>query len=182
MTTFAIIIATILFILAAVTAWLVTIVGMPGTWIMLGLAVLFHFLIPDASRAAIGWPALITMAVLAGLGELLEFLASAMGVAKAGGSRRGAVLALAGSFIGAIIGAFIGIPIPFIGPLVAVVFFSGLGALAGAFVGEFSHGKQMQQSFQIGRAAFWGRILGTLSKAFVGSIMLAIAVSAVLLK
>lgn len=182
MTTVTIIIATIFFLLAAATAWLVTIVGLPGTWIMLGFSVLFHFLIPDESRAAIGWPILITMAVLAGLGELLEFLASALGVAKAGGSRRGAVLALLGSFIGAILGAFVGIPIPVIGPLVAVVFFSGLGALAGAFIGEFSHGRQIKQSFQIGRSAFWGRILGTLSKSFVASIMFAIAVGAVLIK
>jgi uncharacterized protein YqgC (DUF456 family) len=181
MTTFAIIIATILFLLAAATAWLVTVLGLPGTWIMLCLAILFHFLIPDDSRAAIGWPILITLGVLAALGELLEFLASALGAAKAGGSRRGAIFALIGSFMGAIIGGIVGVPIPWIGSMIGVIFFSGVGAMAGAFIGEFSHGKQIQQSFQIGRAAFWGRILGTLSKVLIASIMLAIVVGAVLL-
>lgn len=181
MATFTIIIAVIFFILAATTAWLVTLFGMPGTWILLCLSILFHFLIPEDSYASIGWPILITLAVLAVLGELLEFIASAMGVAKAGGSRRGAVFALIGSFVGALIGAFVGLPIPLLGSMIGVVFFAGLGAMAGAFVGEFSHGKRIKQSFQIGKAAFWGRILGTLSKAFIASIMLAIAVSAVLL-
>ena len=178
MTTSTIIIATIFFILAAATAWLVTILGLPGTWIMLGLAVLFHFLIPEDSRAAIGWPTLIAMGVLAALGELFEFIASGLGVAKAGGSRRGVVFALIGSFVGAIIGIIAGLPVPVLG----IILFSGLGALAGAFIGEFSHGKRSEESFRIGRAAFWGRIFGTLSKSLVASVMLAIAVGAVLVK
>jgi hypothetical protein len=56
------------------------------------------------------------------------------------------------------------VPIPVIGSVVAAVLFAGLGAMAGAILGEVSAGQRLDTSWQIGKAAFWGRLAGTLGK------------------
>ncbi len=161
--------------------WLISVLGMPGNWLMVLAVVVYVLLVPEESPAAIGWPVAIAVGLLAAAGELLEFLAGAFGVAKAGGSKRGAVLALLGSMVGGIAGMFIGVPIPIVGPIVAAILFAGLGALAGAVIGEQWHGHGLDKSWQIGKAAFWGRLLGTLAKTAVGAVMIVVAVAALLM-
>ena len=58
---------------------------------------------------------------MAAAGEAVELAAGSLGVAKAGGSKRGAVLALLGSLLGGVVGLFVGLPIPIVGPLLAGV-------------------------------------------------------------
>jgi hypothetical protein len=65
-----------------------------------------------------------------------------------------------------------------VGSLVGAVLLSGLGALAGAVAGEISHGKSVLQSWEIGRAAFWGRLLGTAAKIIVACAMVAVTLVA----
>ena len=115
------------------------------------------------------------LVVLALLGELFEFVAGALGAAKAGGTRRAALLSLAGSLAGGIVGVFIGMPIPVIGSLVAAVVFAGAGALVGAMLGEIWAGQTMRQSLRVGHAALWGRIFGTLAKTLLASVMVVVA-------
>jgi hypothetical protein len=158
--------------------WLLTLLGMPGNWLMVLAAALYAWLTPGDSRLAIGWPAVGVMAALAAFGEAVELIAGALGVAKAGGSRRSAVLALAGSLIGGIAGIFVGLPIPVIGSLISAVLFAGVGALIGAMLGENWKGRGLNQSWQVGLAAFWGRLLGTLAKTLVASAMVGVAVAA----
>jgi uncharacterized protein YqgC (DUF456 family) len=88
------------------------------------------------------------------------------------------VLALAGSLIGGIAGIFVGLPIPVIGSLISAVLFAGVGALIGAMLGENWKGRGLNQSWQVGLAAFWGRLLGTLAKTLVASAMVGVAVAA----
>jgi len=164
-----------LLFLVLLAAWLMTVVGMPGNWTMVVVTALYAWLAPADSVTAIGWGVVLAMAILAGIGELLEAGAGAMGVAKAGGSKRGAALALLGSMIGGIVGVVIGVPIPVVGQLVAAVLFAGFGALGGAIAGELWKGRQLEQSWEIGKGAFWGRLLGTAAKIMIGSIMLAVA-------
>ena len=93
--------------------------------------------------------------MLALVGELMEFVAGAAGVKNAGGSRRAAALALAGGLVGGILGVFIGVPIPVIGSIVAALLFGGVGALAGAMLGDYWAGSTLKQSWQVGQAAIW---------------------------
>ncbi len=162
-------------------AWLLTVLGMPGNWLMVAVAACYAWLVPADSAAAIGWGVVLAVALLAALGELLEALAGVFGAAKAGGSKRAAVLALAGSLAGGIVGMAIGLPIPLVGPLLGAVLAAGLGALSGAMVGELWKGRRMNQSWQVGKGAFWGRLLGTLAKVMVGSIMLVVLAAALLM-
>ena len=90
-------------------------------------------------------------------------------------------MALAGSIIGGIVGIFVGVPIPLIGSLVAVVLFAGLGAMAGAILGETWAGQDVDTSWRIARLAFWGRLAGTLGKIIVGAVMIAVVVVAMLM-
>ncbi len=157
-----------------VAAWLLTVTGMPGNWLMVAATALYAWLVPTDASATIGWGVVLAVAIMAGLGELLEMAAAALGVAKAGGSKRGAVLALLGSMIGGLAGMAVGLPIPLVGPLVGAVLFASFGALLGAMLGECWKGRELGQSWQIGKGAFWGRLLGTLAKVLVGSIMLVV--------
>ncbi len=167
-----------LLVIIILAGWLMTVLGMPGNWLMVLVVVGYVFVVPEESTLAVGWPVAIAVGLLAAVGELLEFLAGAMGVAKAGGSKRGAVLAMVGSIVGGIAGLFIGIPIPIVGSLIAALLFAGMGALAGAMLGEAWYGRDLDESWQVGKAAFWGRLLGTLAKSIVGAVMVVVVVVA----
>jgi uncharacterized protein YqgC (DUF456 family) len=153
--------------------WVLTLLSMPGNWLMVGAVIGYAFLVPEDSAVSIGWGTAIAVLVLAALGELLEFLAGALGVTKAGGSRRGAVLALVGSLAGGLVGLFVGLPIPIVGSLLGAVLFAGAGAFVGAVLGEQWKGRSFDDSCKIGEAAFWGRLLGTVAKAAMGAVMVA---------
>ena len=170
----------LLLVLIVLVGWLLTLLGMPGNWLIVSAVVVYILLIPATSGAAIGWGVAVLLVCLAGFGELIEFLAGALGVAKAGGSRRGAMLALMGSMIGAIVGLFIGIPIPVIGPVISALLLAGLGAFVGAVLGEQWKGRDLNESCRIGHAAFWGRLLGTAAKTVVGAAMVATTVVALI--
>ncbi len=172
----------ILLVAALAAGWVLTMLGMPGNWLIVVSAAIYAWAVPDTSRLGISWQAVAVLAGLAVLGEILELVAGALGVSKAGGSRRSAVLALFGSIAGAIVGMFVGVPIPVVGSLVAAVLFAGLGALAGAMLGESWKGRSLDQSLQVGHAAFWGRIFGTLAKVLIGTVMAVIALVALILK
>ena len=171
----------LLLILVLLACWLLTLLALPGNWLMVVATSIYAWFTPAPSPAALGWRTVVAILVLAVLGEIIELLASAMGVTKTGGSRRGAVMALVGSIVGGILGVFIGVPIPLIGSFVAAVFFAGLGAMAGAILGEISVGQRLDTSWRIGKAAFWGRLAGTLGKLIVGAVMVAVVVAALVL-
>ena len=173
----------VLLVVTLLVCWIVAMLGLPGNWIMIAAVALFAYFAPDESRLDIDWPIVVTLLVLALFGEGLELLAGSLGAAKQGGSKRGAVLALLGSITGAIVGALIGSPIPFfIGSLVCALLFAGLGALGGAMLGERWKGKDLEESWKVGKAAFWGRLLGTLGKVMVGGVMIGVTVAALIVR
>lgn len=167
-----------LFVLVLMVNAGLTLFGMPGNWISVAAALLYEWLVPAESDLRLGWGFLAAILVLAAVGEVLEFVAGAMGVTRQGGSRRSAVLAVVGSLAGGIAGAILGLPVPVIGSVVAVVLFSGIGALAGAFWGEYMWmGRDADASVRVGIAAFWARLLGTFAKSLMsGGILIAAVV------
>ena len=156
--------------------WALTLLGMPGNWLIAIVALLYNLLAPEGTRWELGTWFVIATFGLALVGEALESLAGAMGVARKGGSRRGAFGALAGSLAGAIVGAVAGlpIPVPVVGSVIAAIMFAALGALVGALVAETTTGKDFSTSVDIGLAAMWGRIFGSFAKTSVGGVMVAV--------
>ena len=172
------IVAAIGLAVVAVIGWLTQLVGLPGNWIVVVAAALYAASFSGESRLTLSWTTVVALVLLAVLGEVVEFVAGAMGVTKAGGSRRGALLALVGSLVGGVIGLAVGVPIPVVGSLAAAILFGGMGALVGAFIGESWKGNDFDTSLQIGRAAFVGRVVGTLGKLIVGAVMLVVLLAA----
>lgn len=172
------IIAISLSVMAAI-AWLASIVGLPGNWVVVIMGAGAWWLAEPGTRLAVGSGALAAMLVFALVGEILEFAAGAFGARRLGGSPRSAVLAVVGSILGAIIGLLIGSGVPVIGNVIASLAGSAFGACAGSILGERSLGKSWEHSVQVGGAALWGRLLGTLGKTFCGTMVVAIFLAAI---
>ncbi len=171
----------LLLTLLGLTGWVGNLLQMPGNWAIVLLAVLCFWFRSDAMQTHVALVPLTAIIIMAALGELLEFAASALGASRVGGSRRATILAMVGSIGGAIAGLFVGtlIPIPIVGNLLASLMLGAAGAFAGAIAGERWHGKDWDASIEIGNAAFWGRLLGTVGKAVCGTVVCAIFLSAI---
>lgn len=161
-----------LLLLANVGCWAASFFMMPGNWVMVGLAALCAVFLPEQPDGlGISWWAVLGLAALAGLGELIELAAGAAGAAKQGASRRSMFLSLLGAVVGSIAGAIIGIPIPIVGPVVAALGGAGAGAFLGAYLGETWKGRSGEERMNISKGALVGRLLGTVGKLMLGSVM-----------
>lgn len=170
-------------VLAVLTAvgWFLQLLGLGGNWVIVGSAAAYSLVVPQDSAGAISFTTIGILLALAIVGEVIEFAAGAAGVAKVGGSRRSAVLALVGSIAGGIVGIFVGLPVPLVGSILAAVLFAAAGAMVGAFLGESWKGRDFDTSLEVGKAAFVGRVLGTLAKMIVSSIMVAVTLVAIVI-
>lgn len=169
----------LLFVLAVLFFWSLNLVGLPGNWLIVLATVLYAWLTSKLDSFGLGFAAVAVVTALAVFGEILELVASAIGVKRYGGSRRSAILALCGSLVGAITGLFVGIPIPVVGPVIAAILFAGFGAFGGAALGELAGGRSFEASWDVGWAAFCGRVVGTLAKTAVGAAMAVVAITIV---
>ena len=151
--------------------------GLPGVWVILGLAVVIEmtdtWYLPENEGQTFNWWLLGACLLLALLGEVMEFFSGVLGSRKAGGSKRGMVGSLIGGLVGGILGFFV--PVPG-GSLTGIV----IGTFGGAVLGELSGNQrpEFRDTLKPAAGATLGRILGTLSKlpiALVVWVMLATA-------
>jgi uncharacterized protein len=143
--------------------------GFPGTWLMIGGAVAYGYLVDDAS---VGVISLVGTIVLALIGEIGEYAVTARYTAKYGGSRRAGW----GAVIGGLVGAIIGVPVPVVGSVV--------GAFAGSFLGalafEYSRHREAGTSTRVATGALIGRVAATALKVALGCVIAVWLVVAVL--
>jgi uncharacterized protein YqgC (DUF456 family) len=165
-----------LFILLILAFWMSNLFGLPGNWFMILAVIVWIWLGPKHEPHNLGWYLVLTLVILATVGEIMEFGASVVGTSKLGGSKIGATASLVGSILGGIAGALFGLPIPVVGWVVGSVLFACIGAMVGATLGEKWTGKPLSSSLKIGGAAFFGRMLGTVGKITLGSVMAAVAI------
>lgn len=165
----------ILLVLAAIGCWFTNAFTLPGNWLIVGLAALFAWLLPPAEYGrGFSWITVAVLALIAVMGELIEFVAGAAGAAKQGASRRAILFSMMGAMIGSVAGAAIGLPVPIIGPLIAAVGGSAAGAFGGAYLGETWKGKQHPERSAVGTGALMGRLFGTVGKLAAGAVMVAV--------
>jgi uncharacterized protein YqgC (DUF456 family) len=181
METLVLIIAVMLLLVGLVVGWGLTVVGMPGNWLIVLLTAGFAWFIPSGERVDVGVSTVVILLILASLGEILEFAAGAWGARRAGGSKRAAVLSLVGSLVGGVLGLIVGFPFPPIGPVVGIILLAAAGATVGALIGERWSGQDWSEGWQVGKAAFAGRLWGTLAKLTVGAVMVVTVLAALLL-
>lgn len=142
--------------------WLATVIFyLPGNWLMVITTGLFAWWQWDQGIFSIY--TLIAIALLATIGEIIEFLGGMHGARKAGASKRAAIGAIFGAIAGAMIGT-VWIPIPVLGTL--------LGCCAGAAAVtcgiELMLIKNMDHSIRSGLGAGFGVFIGTTGKFIVG--------------
>jgi uncharacterized protein YqgC (DUF456 family) len=169
-----VVLSAILLVAVAFACWALNVIGLPGNWLVVAVAATYAYFMPDERRLDIGIWTVLGLLALAALGEAIEFLAGALGASKAGASKRGTALALVGSLVGGIVGIFV--PVPVVGQVVGPIVCAGIGALVGAVLGEQWKGRDLDTSLNIGHAAFWGRLIGTLGKILAGCVMLVLII------
>src|SRR5665213_472927 len=155
-------------ILFLLTGVVITFITLPGLWLMLITAVVYAILTHFHFIAA---KTLITLLVLALLGEIVEVGYSGRGAKRAGAGRRG----LWGAIIGGVLGGFgLSFILPFGFPISTILGIC-IGTFAGATLGELSAGQTLGRSALIGLSATTGRVMGTIVKGAIGGVMLILA-------
>lgn len=161
----------LLFALLGLGCLLLTAIGLPGTWVMIGLGVGTEFL-----RTAIGaggdtssvWWTIGVCVALAAVGEVIETAAGAAGSHAGGGTSRGMVGAVIGGIVGGIVLTPV-IPIPLLGTLVGAMIGTFGGALAGELTGD--RPPDGAESVRAAAGATIGRLLGSMGKTLVGAVV-----------
>ena len=175
-TTLLLLIATALLLVNAAGVVMVAL-QLPGTWLMLlaTAAAAWWGWDPLPEHRWIGWSTLATLGVLALLGEVIEAVAGAMGSRKAGGTRRGALLAIVGGIAGAIGGTFL-LPVPIVGTLIG----ASLGAGAGSMLGDAWAGRNFEAVWAAGKGAAIGKFAGSVGKLGIAVTMFFLAAGALI--
>ncbi len=151
----------ILFWLTMILAVLVIPVGLPGTFVIAGLALL-HGVVTQFDPISVGF--VVLLFGLAVAGEVVEFFFGAASAKKYGGSKWAMTGAVVGGFAGAVFGTGV---VPVLGTLVGAF----LGAFAGAALGELVTGSGLASSLRVGYGAMLGSIGGKLSKVLLAIVM-----------
>lgn len=159
-------------LLVVLVCMAMTAITLPGIWTMAACSALLALWVPEY----VGWWTVGALFGIAALSELIDFIASALGVKRMGGSRSGAIGSVVGTLAGAIIGTFV-IPIPIIGSVVGGVAGAGLGA----FLAERSIAQRtMRESFRSGSGAAAGRLVSMVLKLMLAGAAAAVLVTMVI--
>ncbi len=157
-------------------------IGLPGTWLLIGLAVAIDlvdaFALGGEDALTFGWLLLGMCGGLGLLGEGVEAVAGAAGTRMGGGSRRGMLGAILGGLLGALLLTFL-IPIPLIGTLIGALVGTFVGAFIGEATGERAAGTR--HSLKAAFAATIGRLAGTLGKTAIAAVIWVVLVRAAFL-
>ena len=127
--------------------------GLGGNFTLLGAALLVGIITGFQEVSIL---ALVIMAVLVVVGEIIESILGSYMAHKFGATRWGMI----GAFVGGILGAIIGTPIL---PIIGSIAGSFIGAAAGAVLLEYYHQRQLDTSLPAG----WGALLGKLASSVI---------------
>jgi uncharacterized protein YqgC (DUF456 family) len=157
----------VLLLIILLAGLVLTVVTLPGTWLML-IAMIGYALL-TRSAAYVGWKTLLVLFALALAAEVIDILASGAGAKKAGARRRAAIGAVIGGVLGAIFLSFI-----LLFPLGTIA-----GACIGCFVGagitELLVRRDVGQSLRVGYHAAKGRLFGIVTRILFAIVMMSIA-------
>jgi uncharacterized protein YqgC (DUF456 family) len=151
----------IFFWLVLVTGILIIPIGLPGTFLILGSALLFAL---ATGFATISWGVLAVLLAIAVVAEVVEFVLGAAAAKRFGGSNTAMAGAIIGGFVGAVWAT------PFF-PVVGTVIGAFAGCFAGAALFEYFGSGDLQKSIQVGTGAFLGAVGGKLTKIAAGCAM-----------
>lgn len=142
--------------------------GLPGLWVLVGAVAV------AAATGEVGPGLLIGALLIAAGAELAEFLLLERLSARYGGSRR----AFWGALLGGFAGVLIGFPIPIIGPVVAGL----LGSFLGAAALTWLETREAKRSGMVGWGAVLGRAAAAAAKMGAGLVILVWTALALILR
>jgi len=151
-------------LLAALGGIFLTLLALPGLWVMIAAAILYAWY---TAGQYISWWTIAIMAALALVAELIEFFGGSRGAKKAGGSKRAAWGALIGGIVGAIV---LTISVPIIGTTIGLC----IGVFAGALIGEMTVRREGDHLMRVGFAAAKAQVIAIVIKLLFGVTMLGI--------
>ncbi len=174
--------AKLVFVLVLPVAIAGTLLGMPGSALVLADAIAYSACHDWASPP---WWVLIVLLLIAVGAELAESALSYLGVKQAGASNSTGVWTLVGGFTGAVVG---GVLAPLLGAVGSVggpigwvaltvlspIGFGMLGGFLGGYLFEVYRGKPPREARQAGWGALAGRLAGSFAKAMLVAVMAAI--------
>lgn len=156
-------------ILCCLLAVVMTLLRLPGTWLIVVAAVLY------------GWWAdwepfgLFLVCVLVGLGlfgEVVELLASVLTARKAGATHQAAWGGLIGGLLGMVfLSSLVSIPFPLVGTLVGAVIGAFIGCFTGATIVELWICRRVAQGAKVGLFSVVGLALGAAAKLAIAMAM-----------
>ena len=172
----------VVFILVLVIGVLATLLGLPGTVLILIDAFIYSAI---HSIARPSWWMLLVLLGISVVAETSDGILSMLGVKKFGGTGRTSLWALAGGVVGAIIGANLspllgligltgGVAGVLFGVLLPPIACAVLGGYLAAYWYELRQGRPPAEARQAGWGALLGRLAGNLTKAVLGSVMVAL--------
>jgi uncharacterized protein YqgC (DUF456 family) len=152
------------FILVLFAGVFVTVLGLPGTVIILADAFLYALI---TGFEPIGFRVILILTVIAVIAEAADFGLGMIGAARYGASRKGIWAALIGSVAGGV---------------VATPFFMGVGTLLGIFLGGFAgvflvesmEQRRMKPAFRASCGAVLGKVGGIMIKGLLSVLMVMI--------
>ena len=156
--------AALLFALAGAICLGLVVAGIPGGWILVGLAALMELsdgLWAGPGVVSFGWGWIGLSVAVLGLGEALEFASGVLGAKAGGARRRGMAGAVVGGFVGAIAGTFL-LPVPVLGTVVGAFGGTFLGALSAEVSG--ADGRPAKEALLPALAATAARAVGLAAK------------------
>jgi len=154
---------------AFLVSFLFVLLGLPGNFLLVGLALLYGL---GTGFSEITGRVMLMLLGAAVVGELLEFASGIIFSRKYGASIPGALGSVAGGIAGGVIGAGAGLVLALPGAF--------LGAFAGAFLVEYLRFRKLENAARAGTGAFFGRIAGVLFKGLAGCVICIIFLSSVI--
>lgn len=140
---------------------ILTLIGLPGIWMMIAIAIALQVWRQDLFNIWV----LVICVMLGLIGEVIEFISGAAGSKLAGGSKRAGV----GAMIGALVGAILGATFP---PVIGAVIWGVVGAGLGAMIAETTRDEtHIKNTLSIGGAAAAGRFVGIISKVILAAMV-----------
>lgn len=161
--------------LVGLGAIVLTLVGLPGLWVFLLIALGAQWAL--SGDPPFSWWTIGTGLLICVLAEVAEFLSGTLGAAKAGASKRALAGAAVGGLVGAIVGTIVLAFLPIIGTLVG----GAVGAAGGAIALELSKPSELRTStsvLAVGSGAAIGRLLSTVIKSAFAVVLVVLIVVA----
>ncbi len=166
------IVSVVPWILGCTLGIVLTAVRLPGTWLIVAVAVFYGWW---TEWVQVGLIFILVLAGIALLGEAIELGTSMLTARRAGGSRRAAWGGLIGGFLGLFLLSFL-VPIPIVGSMAGAL----VGCFAGAMIGELTVRKELAQGTRVGLFSALGFVLGTVAKLAIAFVMAGVLLTTVI--